>query len=130
MDEGKIDWGTFSKRVRERFGGSRPLSSFIELTDYDQSLLSMWRNRGWVSEEVMEQVEAVDPTKADTKRFKGYHSAAFYRRVVELSNEGGRTIKEMAEVLSEEFDRKITTNAVKAARYRHRDDIEGYQQKS
>lgn len=123
----KVAWKVFKSALIERVGVRRAQTIFSEQTGYPSGLLQWWRRRGSVPVEAMEKLAEIEVEACDNQRFKGFHTSRFGKRVVELSNQTPTpTIKEIADILSGEFERKITEGSVKATRYRLKDQISGY----
>lgn len=110
-------------------GETRRYIIFCEQTQYAHTTLYYWRKKDRVPEAAFAAVQSIDRDACDQNRFKGFHTKSFFKRVVELSNEG-KTIRVIADILTRETGRKITEGAIKSARFRHKDDIENYKSRT
>lgn len=125
-----VPWKTFVEKLTEHLGTSRRAQTiFCEQTKYTQSSLQHWRKRDQVPHYVHAEIDTIKKDECDFTNFRGFHKKRFADRLVELSAQK-KSLKEMATILSSEFNRKVTENAVKGARYRHRDRIESYRQRA
>lgn len=121
----KIPWETFKAELINHVGARRAQTIFSEQTGYSISLIQWWRREDAVPQEAFDKIATIEIGAIDSEKFKGYLTPAFRERVVALSN-ADTPLKDMAEMLSREFNRKVTVGAVKACRYRLKDQIPGY----
>lgn len=123
---GNVRWDEFMLKLGEHLGTTkRAQTIFCEQTEYSLSSLQYWRKRNQVPEKAVALIATIDREGCDFQTFKGYHKVKFADRVVALSKTP-MTLKQMADKLSQEFGRKITENAIKGARYRHKAKIDSY----
>jgi hypothetical protein len=122
-------WKTFIDKLAEHLGTARRSQTiFCEQTKYTQSSLQHWRKKDQVPLYVFSEIQTIKKDECDFTNFRGFHKKKFSDRLVELSAQK-KSLREMATILSGEFNRKVTENAVKGARYRHRDRIDSYRQR-
>jgi hypothetical protein len=120
-----VSWDKFQAELVAHVGVKRAHVIFCEATGHSSSNLYYWKQIGEVPQEVFDEIATIEIGEMDSKRFKGFHTQKFFKRVVELSNQN-TPIKEMARILTEELGRKVTDGAVKSARFRMKDQIPGY----
>lgn len=125
MSDG-VPWKEFIERLTAQLGTERRAQTiFSEQTKYTLSSLQHWRKRDCVPQYVVDDIKTIKPEDCDFQTFRGFHKKKFADRLVELSAQR-KTLKEMSTILSKEFNRKVTENAIKGARYRHREKIDSY----
>jgi hypothetical protein len=125
MSDG-VSWGSFITKLSEHLGTERRAQTiFCEQTKYTLSSLQHYRKKDCVPHYVVAEIDNIKKEECDFVAFRGFHKKKFADRLVELSAQK-KSLKEMADILSKEFNRKVTENAVKGARYRHREKIESY----
>ena len=120
-----VPWETFKTELVNHVGVKRAHAIFCEQTGYASSTFYLWKRSGSVPQAAFDKIADIEIGACDHKRFKGYHTQKFFRRVIELSN-ANTPIKDMAQIISAELGRKITEGAVKSARFRMKDQIPGY----
>lgn len=124
-NEDTVSWDSFKDELIRHVGIKRAQVIFSEETNTPQTLLSYWKGRDVVPREAYDLIAGIEIGKVDSDRFKGFHTKRFFERVIELSNQN-IPLASMSAILTKEFSRKVTEGAVKSARYRMKERIEGY----
>lgn len=121
-----VAWNVFFELLTSHLGAERRAQTiFCEQTKYSLSNLQHWRKRNEVPSYVVQDIKAIKVEDCDFTNFRGFHKKQFTDRLIELSA-GTKSLRDISLLLSDEFNRKVTENAVKGARYRHREKIASY----
>ena len=123
-------WDDFISALEAHLGSlKRAQTNFCENTDYSLSTLQHWRKSNKVPAAAFEALSTIDPKTCADSYFRGYHTTKFTNSLIELSATN-KTLAEIAEALSKEYNRKVTENMVKGIRYRNKDRINAYRSRT
>jgi hypothetical protein len=118
IENDTVPWAEFYQALVAKLGtAKRSQMIFAEHINQSPSNLQNWRKRGSVPLSAMAEIDGLVLEKVDFGIVSGMHKNKVYKRVQELKDEGF-TNRETSEILSHEFSRKITINAVKGIRRR------------
>ncbi len=123
-------WKDFTAALESHFGSiQRAQTNFCENSEYGLSSLQHWRKTDKVPEAAFTALETIDAAQCSPSHFQGYHPQQFTQRVIELSAQK-KPLSEIATILTDEFNRKVTENMIKGVRFRNKAQITDYQSRN
>lgn len=118
-NDGRMSYEAFAKQATTRLNDySSWQINFQRQTGIPRSKMAQWRSRGWVDAEAVEALKTLKPVRVVSKYTSGW-TIAEVNRLRRLLQQG-KTEKETAELLSEEFGRLVTENTIKSLKTQSR----------
>lgn len=117
--DGRMTYEEFAKQATNRLNDYQSWQiNFQRQTGISRSLMAKWRSRGWVDPEAVAWLPKLSPVKIQPRHLTGWTIAEVnrLRRLLAM----GRTEREIAAKLTEEFGRLVTENNIKSLKTQSR----------
>ena len=117
--DGRMTYEDFAKQATTRLNDYQSWQiNFQRQTGISRSKMALWRQRGWVDSDAVDWLSKLKPAKVQARHMSGWtiQEVNRLRRLINI----GKSEKEIAEKLSEEFGRLVTENNIKSLKTQSR----------